>query len=335
MAENTPGITVLIPTYNRAKVLGETLEAITRVDRDGIDCSIVVIDNNSTDNTHEIAAEYAAKLPLSYLKEVRPGKNCALNKALRECELKDIVVFTDDDVTPTQNWLQEIASSAKKRPEVAVFGGKVEVVWPDNKQPEWAKPEWIMAFGFPRHHYAEGEAFYKSPDCPFGPNYWVRKTVFEKVPFFDETLGPKPKNRIQGDETAFVMNLREYGFEILYYPGAEVYHRILREGCTIPWLRRRAYTHGRGQVRLHGLHRRNIYRKNKVLWAMVLAVDEVYTTLRCLVGFAITDTNRNCETTVSAMMRFGEIHETANQVFKSLLVEKTSTEASSNINAFW
>ena len=107
MAENTLGITVLIPTYNRARVLGETLEALTRVDRNGIDCSIVVIDNNSTDNTHEIAAEYAAKLPLSYLKETRPGKNCALNKALRECELKDIVVFTDDDVTPTQNWLQE------------------------------------------------------------------------------------------------------------------------------------------------------------------------------------------------------------------------------------
>jgi GT2 family glycosyltransferase len=333
MAENSPGITVLIPTYNRAQVLRETLEALTRVDRAGLDCSIVVIDNNSSDNTHEIATEYAARLPVSYLKEVRPGKNCALNKALRECELKDIVVFTDDDVTPTKHWLQEIASSAKKRPEVAVFGGKVEVVWPDNKQPEWARPEWIMAFGFPRHHYADGEAFYKSPDCPFGPNYWVRKTVFQKVPSFDETLGPKPKNRIQGDETAFVMNLREHGFPILYYPGAEVYHRILHEGCTIPWLRRRAYTHGRGQVRLHGLHRRNIYRKNKVLWAMVLALDEVYTTLRFLVGFAIKDTNRNCETTVDAMMRFGQIHETVNQVFKRFLTKGTSIEASNNNKA--
>ena len=333
MDANTLGITVLIPTYNRAKVLGETLEALTRVDRDGIDCNIVVIDNNSTDNTREIAAEYAAKLPLSYLKEPRPGKNCALNRALRECELKDLVVFTDDDVTPTQSWLQEIASSAKKRPEVAIFGGKVEVVWPDNKQPEWARPEWIMAFGFPRHHYAEGEAFYEAPACPFGPNYWVRKIVFQKVPFFDETLGPRPSNRIQGDETAFLMNLQGQGFPILYYPGAEVYHRILHEGCTIPWLRRRAYTHGRGHVRLHGLHRRNIYRKNKVLWAMVLAVDEVYTTLRLLVGFAITDTNRNCETTVSAMMRFGEIHETVNQVFKRFLAKRTSTEVSSNIKA--
>jgi glycosyltransferase involved in cell wall biosynthesis len=326
MADDTSGITVLIPTYNRAKVLRETLEALTRVDRTGIDCSIVIVDNNSTDNTHEIATEYAVKLPISYLKEVRPGKNCALNKALRECELKDIVVFTDDDVTPTPNWLQEIASSVKKWPEIAVFGGKVELIWPDNKQPEWARPEWIMAFGFSRHHYVEGEAFYKAPACPFGPNYWVRKVVFQRVPLFDETLGPKLGSRIQGDETSFLMNLHGQGFPILYYPGAEVYHRILHEGCTIPWLRHRAYTQGRGQVMLHGLHRRNIYRKNKILWCMVLVVDELYTVLRLLTGFVLTDTSRNCEATVNAMMRFGQIHETANQVFKRLLAKNGSTE---------
>jgi glycosyltransferase involved in cell wall biosynthesis len=333
MADDAPGVTVLIATYNRASVLSETLEAFTRVDQAGIDWNIVVVDNNSTDNTHEIAIKYAERLPLSYLKEERPGKNCALNKALRECQLKDIVVFTDDDVTPARNWLQEIVSSVQKWPDVAIFGGKVEVVWPDNKQPEWATPEWIMAFGFPRHHYADGEAFYEAPACPFGPNYWVRKVVFQKVPFFDETLGPKPRNRIQGDETAFLMNLQGHGFQLLYYPGAEVYHRILHEGCTIPWLRRRAYTHGRGEVRLHGLHRRNIYRKNKILWCMVLVLDEFYTALRFLTGFAITDTNRNCETTVNAMMRFGQIHETVNQVFKSFLAKKTSTEASNHIKA--
>ena len=49
--------------------------------------------------------------------------------------------------------------------------------------------------------------------------------------------------------------------------------------------------------------------------------------LRLLAGSAITDTSRNCEATVNAMMRFGQIHETANQVFKRLLDTKTSTEA--------
>ena len=318
MADDVLGITVLIATYNRAAVLSRTLEALTSVERTGIDCSIVIIDNNSTDNTTEVVKDYGEQLPLSLLKEPRQGKNCALNKALRECALKDIVVFTDDDVTPAPNWFREIVSSTMKWPNVAAFGGKIDLVWPDNKQPEWAMPDWIMAFGFPRHHYAEGEAFYRPPACPFGPNFWVRKLVFQKVSFFDETIGPRPRNRIMGSETSFLLDLQKHGFPILYYPDAEVYHRILHEECTVPRLRRRAYTHGRGQIRLRGWHRRNIYLKNRILWCMVLLADEFYTVLRFLVGFFLKDSRRNCEVTVSAMIRFGQLHETANRVLKHL-----------------
>ena len=325
MADDAPGITVLIPTYNRAAVLSQTLQALTRVERTGIDCSIVIIDNNSTDNTAEVVKEYRTQLPLSYLREPRPGKSRALNKALRECVLKDIVVFTDDDVTPARNWFQEIVASVRKWPRIAVFGGKIEVVWPNNKQPEWAMRDWMMGFGFSRHHYAEAEAFYKPPDCPLGPNFWVRKHVVQTMPLFDETLGPRPK-RIMGEETSFLANLQSHGFQILYYPGAEVCHRILTEGCTVPWLRHRAYTFGRGQVRLHGWHRRNIYHKNKILWCMILLANEFYTVLRFLTGFALTDTSRNCDATVNAMMRFGQLHETANQVFKRFLAKRVPTE---------
>jgi len=118
MADVAPGITVLIATYDRAAVLGQTLEALTRVERTGIDCSIVITDNNSTDNTDEVVNKYLTQLPLCYLREPRPGKSCALNKALRECALKEIVVFRDDDVTPARNWFREIVSSVKKWPGV-------------------------------------------------------------------------------------------------------------------------------------------------------------------------------------------------------------------------
>ncbi len=317
-ANNGPGITVLIPTHNRAAVLSETLEALTRVDRTGIDCSIIVIDNNSSDNTAQVVKEYQTRLPVCYLREPRPGKSCALNKALRECALKEFVVFTDDDVTPKPNWFQEIVSSVEKWPGIAVFGGKIEPVWPDNKQPEWATTDWILAFGFSRHQYAEGEAFYEPPACPFGPNFWVRKGVLQKVPFFDETLiwGPTPRNRIMGDEAGFLMQLQRSGFEILYYPKAEVYHRILPKACNLGWLRQRAYTHGRGQIRLLGLHRHNLYLNNKILWCLVLAADELYAALRFLGGLFLSNSTRNCNATVNAMVRFGQLHESANQIMK-------------------
>ena len=297
-------------------MLRRTLDALTRVERTGIDCHFVIIDNNSTDHTAEVVKEYGTRLPLSYLREPRPGKNCALNKALRDCVLKDIVVFTDDDVTPARNWLQEIVSSTRKWPGIAAFGGKIDVLWPDNEQPEWVTSDWIKALGFSHHRYAEGEAFYKPPACPFGPNFWVRKLVFQKVPFFNETIGPRPTNRIMGSETSFLRELQRRGFQMLHYPGAEVQHRVDRKECEVAALRRRGYRFGRGQVLLNGWHRRNLYSKNKTLWSITFAADYLYTSLRFLVGCGLKDSRRNCEMTVNAMMRFGQLRETASQVFE-------------------
>src|SRR5215470_3739816 len=104
-------ITILIPTYNRANVLQQTFDKLRHIEMDGIDCNIIVIDNNSDDNTYDVIVEYKKYLPIIYLKEIRQGKNCALNKALKECKMKDIIVFTDDDITPDKDWLKEIVSS--------------------------------------------------------------------------------------------------------------------------------------------------------------------------------------------------------------------------------
>jgi glycosyltransferase involved in cell wall biosynthesis len=316
MTDDVPGLTILIPTYNRAGVLRQTLNALTRVDRTGIDYEIVIIDNNSNDNTAEVVREYEKQLLLSCLREPRPGKNRALNKALREWALKDIVVFTDDDVTPARNWLREVVSSTIKWSNIAVFGGKIDPLWPDDKQPEWAVPDWIQTFSIHSHRYAEAEAFYTPPACPFGPNFWVRKSVLQKVPLFDETMGPRPTDRIMGGETRFLRDLQDRGFQILYYPGAEVRHRMPPDSCTLPVLRRRAYTHGRGQIRLQEWHRRNIYRKSRILWCVVLVADYFYAMLRFLIGSLLRDTKRNCEITCACMLRFGQLNETVKQVSK-------------------
>ena len=94
-------------------------------------------------------------------------------------------------------------------------------------------PGWIMAFRFSWHHYAEGKAFYKPPASPFGANFWVRKLVFQAVPFFEETIGATPSNRIMGEETSFLTNLQRQGFQVLDHPGAMVYQSVLHEACTV------------------------------------------------------------------------------------------------------
>jgi glucosyl-dolichyl phosphate glucuronosyltransferase len=249
------GISVLIPTRNRDTVLDETLGALTRVEMSGIDCEIIVIDNNDADGTDDVLASYRGRLPIISLKEDHPGKNQALNGALRARQMQDVIVFMDDDVTPAKDWLIEIASATTRWPDVSVFGGRIGVRWPDGKEPEWAASEWVKAFGFSWHEYAGREVFYMPPACPFGPNYWVRRRVFDAVPLFDETIGPRPGQRVMGSKASFLMELDRHGFRMLYCPKAYVEHRIHPRECSVPRLRRRGYAFGRGQVRLFGMHR--------------------------------------------------------------------------------
>jgi len=307
--EPAAGITILIPTFNRAEPLRETLSALTALDYSGVDCEIVVIDNNSTDATAAVVKSFQGRMPLVYLHETRQGKNPALNKALRECTLKDIVVFTDDDVTPDPYWLQQIAQVCARWPEIAVFGGRIEVQWPVDR-PEWAEGDWILAFGYSRHDLGDREVAYEGLECPLGPNFWVRKDVFATVPWFDEEMGPRPTNRMMAGETAFLLNLRSRGFIALYTPLASVKHRVTARECQLTSLRRRAYRLGRAQARLHGWSWQETYRKSKVLWATTIAADYVYSSGRLMWGFVQPDPRSNCYQTVDAMVRIGRLNET-------------------------
>ena len=310
MPQASSGITVLIPTYNRGEVLRQSLEALTQVDRGGLDCSFVIIDNNSSDNTGEVVARFGGRLPLIALREPQPGKNCALNKALREVTLKETVVFIDDDISPAKDWLRQVVAITARRPDIDVFGGRIELSWPEGEPPAWAAADWIKDFAFSCHHYADEETLYKPPACPFGGNFWVRRSVFEIVPSFDESIGPRPTNRVMGSETSFLRELQRQDVKMLYCPSSVVHHRVLAKECELSALRRRAYTFGRGQTRIHGRHRQQVYGQSRALWGATILADYCYTALRYGIGSVHWNMRRKCELTLKAMIRFGRLQET-------------------------
>ncbi|RMF85672.1 MAG: glycosyltransferase, partial [Planctomycetota bacterium] len=211
-----PDITVMLSTYNRSGILRETLECFTRLDVRDLRVEFVVIDNNSGDDTRETAESFADRLPLRVLFCGTPGKNAALNLGLRQANLGAIIVMTDDDVSPRQDWLLAIHAASARWPDAAVFGGAVQVVWPDVNVPGWAKHEFIRSFGFAHHEYADRDTPYTNGQFPHGPNYWIRREVIEAGHCFDERIGPRPKNRILGDETVFLKQLNDAGYKLMY-----------------------------------------------------------------------------------------------------------------------
>lgn len=268
---NIDGITVILSTYNRAAILRQTLRCFAQLQR-SIDYQVdwVVVDNASSDETPEVIDEARENLSIIHLREDRPGKNHALNHALESVTLRAIVVFTDDDVTPDEHWLESIYSSAAAYSEYMVFGGRILLAWPNGTAPPWAGSRFILEVGFAYHDLGEGPSDYPGFHMPFGANFWVRREVFDAGFRFDPRVGPRPKNRIMGSESVFLQCLRDAGYKMLYVPTAVVLHRIEEWQAKKANVLRRAFRLGRSQVLIRGVQRPCLRSRSEIAWRTFL-----------------------------------------------------------------
>jgi L-malate glycosyltransferase len=232
-------------TYNGARTLPEVLSAYTKLRAPAQGWNLIVVDNGSTDQTKEVIAAHAQRLPLTYLFELRLGKNVALNKGI-ERVIGDLVVFTDDDVLPQSDWLDQFRSTVDSQPEFTIFGGPVLPKWelhPDKWLLEWVPLSPTFAI---LHPAEEGPI---NPGLIFGPNMAIRADVFQKGFRFDETIGPRGFKYDMGDETEFNLRLSKAGYKAWHCSKAIVHHIIRSNQMTEAWVLNRAISFGRAQFR--------------------------------------------------------------------------------------
>jgi glucosyl-dolichyl phosphate glucuronosyltransferase len=128
-------VTVAICTWNRDHLLRQTLEEMTRLAVPaGLVWELLVVNNNCTDDTDGVIAAFAKRLPIRRLFESQPGLSHARNRAIAEAA-GDYVVWTDDDVLVSPEWLAAYARAFARRPDAAVFGGPVAPWFPTTPPP--------------------------------------------------------------------------------------------------------------------------------------------------------------------------------------------------------
>jgi len=77
---------IILPTYNRDSLLGQALESLLVANvPDGMRVEIVVVDNNSTDNTPALVEKWKEKFNgrLRYMFEAKQGRSYALNAGIQ------------------------------------------------------------------------------------------------------------------------------------------------------------------------------------------------------------------------------------------------------------
>ena len=115
---------LVIPTFNRAADLRLTLDSLATLSVQA-PWEVIVVDNNSTDDTRSVVERAAADFPteLIYHFEGTQGRSAALNAGIRRSR-GDIIVTTDDDVRVPVDWLER-AGEALDALQCDYVGGRV------------------------------------------------------------------------------------------------------------------------------------------------------------------------------------------------------------------
>ena len=248
-------VSILICTYNRARLLRETLAAIQALtpSRD-FDVELIVVDNNSTDNTPLVIAEAIrySTIPIISLREKQQGKSFALNTGLKAAR-GDIVALTDDDVWPERDWLNRIVEDFRTHDVTFVFG-KVLPHWGRLPPPELLTPKaqdiWgplaIVDYGDKAVPYVADSTGQR---LPIGANVALAREALVRIGGWRTDLGKVNNTLISGEDHEIFMRLRRFQLYSGYYdPEIVVRHFVPGARLTRAYFRRWFFWHGKTQA---------------------------------------------------------------------------------------
>lgn len=237
-------VTVVVPTYNRARHVVECLESVFSQKPDW--CDVLVIDNLSDDGTSEILEEkYGWR---SDFRLISPPRRISIAEA-RNYGLRaaagDVVAFIDDDCIACEGWLERLVSPLISNDEVGCVGGRIRPVFLETP------PKWIRRDVYGLLGLAEWGDSVKEIYFPVGGNMALKRKVALEVGGFQEKLGPEGI-KLFGEEISISERLRKAGYRVIYEPRAVVLHKLWGERLNVASVAERAYMISMGDYFLFG-----------------------------------------------------------------------------------
>lgn len=239
-------ISVIICTWNNARRLEITLESLLKcIVPDGVRWELVLVNNNCTDDTDRVVKKYSDKLPFVYVLEPQKGLSRAKNAGLAKAT-GELVIFTDDDVRVSPEWLNIYWRAYLKQPKGYFWGGPVQSEFEDPHVSQelltLVKDYSIVGFSQP----GEGEP--KLPGIRFiSANWACPRKMLDQIGSFDTSLGLNAVSgkMILGEETDVMNRLIAFGYKRWYLPQALIHHFVPRSKTSLIHIARRTRALGR------------------------------------------------------------------------------------------
>lgn len=251
-AASQMNITVVLCTYNRCRELAKALNSVANSTvPPQIEWEILLVDNNSSDRTREVAEEFCKRAPgrVRYVFERQPGLSHARNTGIHEAK-GEIVAFMDDDVIVEATWLWNLTASMLGG-EWSGAGGRVVPEW-NCPRPGWLSLDQWYTLG-PLANFDFGPAPRELTEPPFGANMAFRKEMFEKYGGFRTDLGRRPGSLVSNEDTEFGNRLLTAGERLWYEPSAVLYHPVQKDRTEKKYFLSWWFHKGEGNIRQFGV----------------------------------------------------------------------------------
>jgi glycosyltransferase involved in cell wall biosynthesis len=244
-------VSIVISTYNRCELLAGALQALLSQTPADVDYEILLVDNNSSDQTRAVVKALESKNPekLRYIFEPKQGLSYGRNTGIAEAKA-EIIAFTDDDVRVGEDWVWRVKAGFEANPDIDFLGGKVVPRWPAEPPPWLTTANWsplaLLDYGDRPFYVDSGKQL-----CLIGANFAFRRRAFEKVGPF-KTDFQRVKDGIGSlEDHEFLLRLWRVGSKGLYLPELIVTAEIEPDRMQKQYHRRWHGSHGRFYAALH------------------------------------------------------------------------------------
>lgn len=238
---SAPKISVIICTYNRDKFLPGALEALTKQSLSKNAFEILIINNNSTDNTESISKNFIdnhKELNVKYFVEMQKGLSSARNRGIKEAS-SELISFIDDDAEVSTDYLKTAVEFFDNNPDVDAIGGKITPIFESGKEPEWlSKYMWGLVT---KADFGNNIRGYPGSKSPYGCNMAFRKKALIEVGMFNTDL------LFRSEDKYIFYQLKKHNKKFLYHPGFAVLHHIDDKRITYSSIMKISYEVGAGE----------------------------------------------------------------------------------------
>ena len=244
--------TIVICTYNGgARISGvidrilEQGEALKTIDK------IILVDNNSSDNTREMVSLYSESTPpVKYVFEGSPGLSNARRTGVNAVNT-EWIIFLDDDNYLTPHWLEHVVDYTRNHPKVGAFNGAVIPKLKFASNEDYAKRLAASYKVLACTHLDEND-LHNKPQTPFRNPIGAGMVILTKPlkQLIDKgwlsASGRTKDNLASGEDGEMAFWVKNQGYEFGFCKDAILYHEIPQSRLEDDYLKKMWYEIGKG-----------------------------------------------------------------------------------------